>query len=371
MQVLIAPDSFKQTLTAAEAALAIGRGWAKARPEDQLDQCPMADGGEGTVAALVSATGGSLRQSQVCGPIGESRLATWGLLGDGQTAVIEMAQAAGLELLDKADQNPMRTTTFGVGQLIVAALEEGCRKILMGIGGSATTDGGAGMAQALGVRFLDSSGRPLAGPMTGRMLGPINRIDLAGVDERLHGVQIIVACDVTNPLFGPSGAAAIYSPQKGATPDEVIELDRGLAHLSSLLPQIDATAPGMGAAGGLGFGMVAFCNATLQRGIEIVMDAVGFDERASRADLILTGEGRIDGQSISGKTVIGIARRAQKLNKPTIALVGLRGEGADKCLDHGLSAIHAIVGDEVTIDQALAEPARHLEALASRVAQTV
>lgn len=371
MKVLIAPDSFKQTLTAAQAAAAIARGWQAARPADTLDFCPMADGGEGTVEALVRATGGAMQVAQVHGPLAQPVDARWGVLGDGKTAVIEMAQAAGLELIEPAQQNPMLTTTYGVGQLILAALDHGCRKILIGIGGSATTDGGTGMAQALGAAFTRPDGAACVCGLAGGGLATIDRIDMSRIDRRLRRMQIIAACDVTNPLTGLDGAAHVYSPQKGATPQQVEQLDAGLAHLASLVPGVDANAPGMGAAGGLGFGLVAFCHASLQRGIEIVMDAVGFDKRVAVGDLVITGEGRIDGQSISGKTVIGIAQRAESFDTPTVALVGGKGPDADACLDRGLSAIHAIVDEHVTLQQALAEPAKHLEALAERVARSI
>jgi len=377
MKLLIAPDSFKETLTAMAAAEAIARGWRSARPEDEIDLCPMADGGEGTVDALVNAAGGQWLATPVSGPLGEPVDATWGKFGD--TAVIEMAVAAGLVLVPTDRRDPTRTTTFGVGQLIIAALDAGCKNIIVGIGGSATTDGGAGMAQALGMRFVTSRERKLADDhklplvanpfITGGDLAYLASIDRTTIDPRITTAHITIACDVTNPLCGPTGAAAVYGPQKGASPRQVEQLDAGLAHLASLVPDVDAAAPGMGAAGGLGFGLVAFCGATLERGIDIIMNAVGFDQRAAKADLVITGEGRIDGQSIQGKTVIGIAKRAAQHNTPTIALVGSRGDDAELCLQHGLREIHAVT-DHVTIEAALAGPARHLEALAANVARS-
>ena len=365
MRILIAPDSFKESLTAVQAAEAIARGVRRARPEAHLDLCPMADGGEGTVEALVNATGGKPRTTRVHGPLGEPVVAAWGTLDDGRTAVIEMVAAAGLHLVPRDWRDPTRTTTYGVGELIVAALDAGCSRILLGIGGSATTDGGAGMAQAIGVRFRDAAGRPCVCGLAGGGLADIAEVDRASRDPRLARTEFIVACDVTNPLTGPRGAAAVYGPQKGATGEQVRRLDDGLAHLAGLLPDVDADAPGMGAAGGLGFGLVAFCGATLRRGIEIVLDAVDFDRRAARADLVLTGEGKLDGQSIQGKTCIGVAQRAAKHGRPTIALVGKADDDAGVCLEHGLHAFHAIVNERVTVEQAMAHAASLLEDLAA------
>ena len=366
MRVLIAPDSFKETLTADEAAEAIARGLRSAQPDVTVDLCPMADGGEGTVQALVAATGGQLHTTQVSGPLGEPVSAQWGMLDDDR-AVIEMAAAAGLHLVPVDRRDPTRTTTYGVGELILAALDAGCRRILLGIGGSATTDGGAGMAQAIGVGFQQADAQPCVCGLAGGGLPTVASIDLASRDPRIAEVQFIVACDVTNPLTGPNGAAAVYGPQKGATPRQVEQLDRALAHLAGLLPDVEASAAGMGAAGGLGFGLVAFCGATLQRGIEIVLDAVDFDHRAQQADLIITGEGKLDGQSIQGKTCIGVAQRAAGFGKPVIALVGKADDDADACLHHGLAAYHAIVSDQITPQQAMAAAARHLEQLAAEV----
>jgi len=396
MRVLIAPDSFKETLTANAAAEAIARGLRRVMPDVTVDLCPMADGGEGTVAALVSATGGQMHTTQVTGPLGEPVSAEWGTApspsgggpgwGDvdqqrnvdtpspqpspqgrgGQMAVIEMAAAAGLHLVPTDRRDPTRTTTYGVGELILAALDAGCRKLLLGIGGSATTDGGAGMAQALGVGFTDSAACGFAQPLRGQDLQFITQVDTTMNDPRLRDVRITVACDVTNPLTGPTGAAAIYGPQKGATPQQVVELDRGLAHLAKLM-NIDPDQPGFGAAGGLGFGLVAFCGAKIQRGIEIVLDAVDFDRRVQQADLVITGEGKLDGQSIQGKTCIGVAQRAARFGKPVIALVGKADDDADLCLNHGLTAYHAIVNDQITPQQAMADAARYLQELAAAV----
>jgi len=372
MHILIAPDSFKETLSAVEAAEAIARGVQRALPDAAIDRCPMADGGEGTVDALVNATGGKFRTTQVTGPLGEPVQAKWGVLGvrppshgegrgeGARTAVIEMAEAAGLHLVPVAKRDPTRTTTFGVGQLIAAALDEGCTHIILGIGGSATTDGGLGMAQALGAAC------GFAPPLRGADLQRITQIDTTTLHPRIANTHITVACDVTNPLTGPNGAAHIYGPQKGATPQQVQQLDAGLAHLANLM-NIDPDQPGFGAAGGLGFGLVAFCGATLERGIELVLDAVDFDRRAAQANLVITGEGNLDGQSIQGKTCIGVAQRAAKAGTPTIALVGKADEDAAACLAHGLRAYHAIVNEQVTIEQAMANAAQFLEDIVAQV----
>jgi glycerate kinase len=362
MRILIAPDSFKETMTATEAAEAMRRGVLRAMPSADVDLCPVADGGEGILEALVTATGGEARSTTTVGPLGEPLKAAWGLLGDGKTAIVEMAQAAGLALVPPAQRDSMRTTTFGVGELIRAALDACVSRIIVGIGGSATNDAGAGMAQALGVRFDD-----ITMPLTGGHLAAIKHIDLSGRDRRLDHTDIVVACDVNNPLFGPEGAAHVYAPQKGATPGSVEALDRGLRHLATLVPNVDPKLPGAGAAGGLGFGLVAFCGAKLVRGIELVLDAVKFDERVARADLVLTGEGRIDGQSIRGKVCIGVAQAAAKHHKPTIALVGSAGPDAHKTLAHGLTAYHPLVDGKVTVEQAMKNGPQYLEELAARI----
>ena len=365
MKVVIAPDSFKESLTAVEAAEAMQRGVLTACPDATVDLCPMADGGEGTVEALVAATGGARRATTVSGPLGQPVDARWGILGTSRTAVIEMAEAAGLHLVPLARRNPTRTTTFGVGQLIRCALDEGVDGIIVGIGGSATNDGGTGMAQALGVRFAGA-----AEPMTGGALVEVTSVDLTGRDDRLSRVRIVVACDVTNPLTGPEGAAAIYGPQKGATVEQVRELDAGLAHLASLILGADPEAPGAGAAGGLGFGLVAFCAAELTSGVDLVIEATQLDHRVADADLVLTGEGRLDGQSIRGKTCIGVARAARKHSVPTIALVGSLGPDVQRTLDCGLHSYHALTDRVESRDQSIRHADRLLTDLAAEIVAT-
>lgn len=351
MRVLIACDKFKGSLSAKCAAEAMAAGVRRAMHDAQVDPCPIADGGEGTVQTMIDAAGGTLHITRVTGPLGKPVDATWATLAD-NTAVIEMASAAGLALVPNDRCDPTRTTTFGVGRLIAAALDHGCRHIIIGIGGSATTDAGIGCAQALGVRFF-ADRACLNAPLTGGDMRRITHIDMSRRDPRLADTRIEVACDVTNPLFGPDGAACMYAPQKGATPEQVRQLDEGLRHIAALLPDADPSLPGSGAAGGLGFGLVRFCGATLRRGIDIVLDAVHFDARLAQADLVLTGEGRLDGQSLQGKAAIGVAERAAKLHKPVIALVGSLGEHADRCKQFGITEYHALVSGEVTLEQAM------------------
>jgi glycerate kinase len=293
VKVICAPDGFKESLSAAEAARAMARGVSSAQPNAKIDLCPIADGGEGTVDALLAATRGTERVTKVCGPLGEPILARWGLLGTGQdgrvTAAIEMAAASGMALLDSVHRDPTRTSTYGTGQLIAAALDAGAQRIILGIGGSATNDGGCGAAAALGARFIGPAGRRIEVPITGGMLAVVTRIDLNGLDARLANTEVVVASDVTNPLTGPHGAAHVYGPQKGATPSQIRQLDDGLGHLAALTrDQLGcdiSTFPGAGAAGGMGAGMVAFLGARLEAGAELILDAVEFDRRAQDCNL--------------------------------------------------------------------------------------
>ncbi len=366
MRVICAPDSFKESMSAAHAADAMARGIATLGLPIEVDRCPVSDGGEGFVAAMQAAAEGQPRRTRVTGPIGEPIDADWARLPDG-TAVIEMAAASGLERVPPAQRDPLRTTTFGTGELIRAALDAGCARILLGIGGSATCDGGAGMAQALGVVFHDAQGHAIDRAMTGGLLMRIQRIDASRLDPRLRGTEILVACDVTNPLTGPDGAAAVYGPQKGATPAAVKQLDAGLAHLATLLGR-DPMMPGGGAAGGLGYGLVACLGARLGRGIDLVLDACRFDQRVRTADLCLTGEGRLDGQSLAGKAVIGVAQAAAKHGVPTIALVGSAGDGAPRTLDAGLRA-YRVIGEGLSVEESIRRGPELLAQAAAAVAR--
>ncbi len=358
MKLVIAPDSFKGTLTAQEAASALGQGVARMCPDADLDLCPMADGGEGTVLAMVAAIGGKLRTETVSGPLGEDIEAVFGLIHrpgtDDLTAVVEMAAASGLPLVPREHRDPGRTTTFGTGELIRAALDAGAREIILGIGGSATVDGGTGCLQALGIRFLDASGAILAERLCGGELRSIAAIDAGGLDPRFGETSVRVACDVTSPLLGLSGAAEVYGPQKGATPAAVRELEAGLEHLASLSGSRElADHPGAGAAGGLGFGLAAFLGATLEPGLPLVAEAVGLRERLLGADLCITGEGRLDAQSSAGKTAVGVARIAADLGVPVICIPGQADAAAPFEL---FDRVHPIVGSGVGLDDALAHP---------------
>ncbi len=326
MRVLIAPDSFKGSLTAPQAAEALSRGWQRARPGDEITALPLADGGEGTVEALMAALGGEWRTTRVAGPLGSPVEARWALLGGGDTALVEMAAASGLMLVPEDRRNPLHTSTFGTGELLRAALEAGARTILLGIGGSATNDGGAGMAQALGFRLLRRDGSVFATPASGQDLENIARVDGTAVHPALREARIRVACDVDNPLTGPEGAAHVYGPQKGATPDIVRRLDAGLhtwaRAVEAAVGQDYSTVPGAGAAGGLGFALQTLCGAELVSGINLVLDALRFSERTREASLVLTGEGRIDSQTMRGKTIAGVVRRAGEAGVPVWAFAG-------------------------------------------------
>jgi glycerate kinase len=340
MKIVCAPDSFKESVSAAEAAAAMAVGVVRACPNAVVDCCPVGDGGEGTGAVLIDALGGRIHTSQVTGPLAQPLRASWALLDDG-TAIIEIAAAAGLHLVPVEQRDPLRTTTFGVGELIAQACAAGATRMVVCLGGSATSDGGAGMAQALGIRFRDAHGAEIKTPLTGGALANIAHIDAGGRLPPLADLKITVACDVANPLLGSDGAARVFAAQKGASPSGVEHLEAGLAHLARIMERdlgINmATTPRAGAAGGLGAGLMAFTGATLVPGIELVLAAVDFDRRISDADLCLTGEGCLDGQSLSGKACLGVAHAAARRGVPTIALVGALGPGAADALAAGLA----------------------------------
>ena len=340
MRVICAPDSFKECLSATEAATVMAEGISRVLPDAAVDICPVADGGEGTVEALVTALDGEYRDSRVTGPCGAPVTARWGLVEDA-TAVIEMAAAAGLNLVPRTRRDPRTTTTFGVGELLLAARRAGARRLVVGLGGSATVDGGCGMAQALGWRFLDAAGRELAAPLAGGDLPAIMHIDPGSALAALAGIEVVAACDVTTPLLGDEGAAAVFAPQKGADPQAVRELEVGLTHLARVVRrELGADMAALeygGAAGGLGAGLAVFARAGLESGIERVLATSRFDERLQGADLCLTGEGRIDGQTLAGKACLGVARAAAAQGVPTLALAGAAGPDADALLATGLS----------------------------------
>lgn len=363
MRIVVAPDSFKECLPAHAVAEALARGLIRALPGAEIDLAPMADGGEGTVDALVAATGGEKIALRVTGPVGEPVDAVYGLLGDGKTAVIEMASASGLGLAPADQRDPRFTTTYGTGELLSSAMGRGATRVIVGIGGSATNDGGAGMAEALGYRLLDASGGPL--PRGGAALARLARIDTVNRRAGLDACEILVACDVTNPLCGPEGASHVYGPQKGADARAVVELDAALRHYASVIREqlgIDILdLPGAGAAGGLGGGLVAFANGTLRTGVELVAEACGLAGRIRGADLVITGEGKLDGQTIHGKTPIGVARIAQAHGVPTVAVAGALGSGYNAVYEHGITAVFSIAPGPVPLNEAMARAADLLE----------
>ena len=371
MKIVIAPDSFKESMTALEAAQSIEKGMKAVFQDAEYQLLPMADGGEGTVQSLVDATDGTIRKRSVTGPLGETVQAFFGILGNGKTAVIEMAAASGLHLVEPAKRNPLLTTSRGTGELIRAALDEGVSHIIVGIGGSATNDGGVGMMQALGGKFLDEKGEEI-GP-GGGALSAIKSIDLSLLDSRLDSVKLEVACDVTNPLTGPTGASAIFGPQKGATPEVVRTLDGNLAHLASITigGSEVASIAGTGAAGGLGFALLAFLKAELNRGIDIVLKAVNFSEKVKDASLVITGEGRIDGQTIYGKTPIGVAKSAKVYGIPVIGIAGSLTEDSTVVYEHGIDALFSIVPGIIELNEAFSQAPRLLERASRNMASVL
>jgi len=373
MRIIVAPDSYKGSVSALGVAQAMARGIHAVFPEAEVRTVPIADGGEGTVEALVAATGGRFEHTEVPGTLGEPVRAAWGVLGDGQTAVIEMAAASGLPLVPKQLRDPRITSTEGTGWLLKAALDAGLRKIVIGIGGSATNDGGTGLARALGVRFLDAEGKPL--PQGGASLALLKTIDLAGLDPRLLETEIMVACDVDNPLTGPRGASAVYGPQKGATPDMVQELDRALGVYALVAASATgrdvAGLSGAGAAGGLGAGLLWFTPARLRPGVEIVLEATGFEAMMDGTDLVLTGEGRTDAQTAMGKAPVGVAAVAQRHRVPVVCLSGGLIEGADDVLACGIDALMSIVPQPLSLDECVSRGAELIESAAARVCRLI
>ena len=371
MKIVIAPDSFKESLTALEVAEAIEAGLKKVLPDAEYVKVPMADGGEGTVQSLVDATEGRLISAEVCAPLGNKVKAEFGLSGDGRTAIIEMAAASGLHLVPPEARNPLRTTSYGTGELICAALDEGVEKIIVGIGGSATNDGGAGMLQALGALLLDAQHQPIGAG--GGCLQDLAAIDLGGLDKRLAGVEIVVACDVDNPMCGEKGASAVFGPQKGATPEMVQALDSGLLHFAAIAARdlgLDIQSPaGAGAAGGMGGGVLLLPDARLQAGVKIVMEAVGLAEKVQDADLVITGEGRMDAQSVHGKTPIGVAHTAKAFGKPVIAIVGCLREDYEVVYAQGIDAVFPIIRQLGSLEEILQHGRDNLVSAAQNVAR--
>lgn len=373
MKIVIAPDSFKESLSAVQVADEIEAGFRSVFPEALYLKRPVADGGEGTVAALVAATQGRIVAAHVRGPLGEETEACWGILGDGHTAVVEMAAASGLALVPPERRNPLQTTSYGFGQLLRQVLDQGLRRLVIGIGGSATNDGGVGMLQALGARFLDKRGREI-GPGAAA-LEDLAQIDLAGLDARLRDCRLEVACDVDNPLLGPHGASRVFGPQKGATPQMVERLEAHLSHLAKVvardLHQDMTKIKGGGAAGGMGAALNVFLHAQLRPGIAMISEAIGLEEALLDADLVITGEGRMDAQTAHGKAPAGVAALARRQGVPVLGIAGSLGEGVEVLYRQGFTALFSVVPGPVSLEEALDRAADNLRATARDVAATL
>lgn len=373
MKIVIAPDSYKESLSANEVAKAIEKGFREIFPDAHYVSVPVADGGEGTVDAMVSATQGSKIATTVTGPLGEPVAACWGISGDGKTAFIEMAEASGLALVPIEKRNPLVTTSHGTGELILRALDNGVRNIIIGIGGSATNDGGAGMVQALGAKLIDAAGKEVS-PGGGSLLS-LNSIDTSGLDKRLESCVINVACDVTNPLTGDNGASRIFGPQKGADEAMIAELDRNLAHFAQVIKKylrIDVeNRPGAGAAGGMGAALMAFLGADLRSGVKIVTEALNLEEHIHNCSLVVTGEGRMDSQSIRGKVPIGVAAVAKKYRKPVIGIAGSLACDVAVVHQHGIDAVFSVLNSVDTLDEALKNAFENIYRASRDIAATV
>ncbi len=373
MNILAAPDSFKGSLTALEVAENIQKGIKNFDEKINVELLPMADGGEGTVQSLVDATDGEIIKKDVTGPLGKKVEAFYGILGDKKTAVIEMAAASGLPLVPKAKRNPLKTTTYGTGELIMSALKHGVEQIIVGIGGSATNDAGVGMAQALGAEILDENGKQVA--FGGEHLDEIKEINLESLDSRIKETEILVACDVDNPLFGRNGAAYVYAPQKGADQYMVDQLDNNLRQFNEVvkeeLNKNINEIPGAGAAGGLGAGLVAFLDAELKAGIDIILELMNFEKKLEDIDLVITGEGMLDGQSINGKTPIGVARKAKEKEIAVVAIAGTLGIGVKKVLDYGIDAYFSIIDKPSELDLIVKQSPKLIRSLSEQIIRTI
>ena len=372
-KIVLAPDSFKESMTAKEACIAMEKGIRKVFKNIECVHVPMADGGEGTMVSLVDATDGVIYKLQVTGPLGNKVIGRFGILGDGTTAVIEMAEASGIHLVKDRNRNPLITTTYGTGELIKGALDKGVKKIIIGLGGSATNDGGAGMLQALGGSLKDDFGQEL--PFGGGALGQLKTIDLKNFDKRILDVDIEVACDVKNYLTGKNGASYVFGPQKGGTPDMIRTLDNNLKHYSGVVRDTFQTEidriEGAGAAGGLGAALVGFCNGRLTKGIELVIKYSKLEERLDGANLVFTGEGAIDFQTKFGKTPIGVSKLAKEKGIPVIAFAGKVGEGINELYELGISSVIGIMPGVTTLEEALAKGKENLEVSSENIARII
>lgn len=364
MHVLLCPDSFKDALSAQDAAEAMAKGFLRRHPDAKTTCCPLADGGEGSLDALIAATQAERRHIEVSDALGRPRRAAWGWLAAQRTAFIELAEASGLQHLTTSERDALHTSTYGVGELFLAALDQGAERALLLLGGSATNDGGIGMLCALGARALDAEGRAL--PPGGAALAKLATLDLSALDPRLSSLDVQAAVDVDNPLLGERGASAIFGPQKGASAADVATLDTALGRFADVTAATIGAdyrdLPGAGAAGGMGFAARAFFAATLRPGIEMIMEQVAFAELLAKADVVITGEGRLDGQSLAGKTPIGVSRAAKRAGLPVIVLAGSLGDGWEACFDEGVSAAFALADGPMTLEQALPRTAELLEA---------
>lgn len=371
MKIILAPDSFKGNLTSLQVAAAFEKGIKRVLPRANCVKVPMADGGEGTVQSLVDATGGRFIRKKVTGPAGKPVSARYGLLADGETAVIEMAEASGLPLVSGRSKNPLKTTTYGTGELMLDAAKRGAKKIILGIGGSATNDGGVGMAQAIGVRFLDKAGKEIKELGAGGMVSKIAGIDTKTLNPLIKKTKVIVACDVNNPLCGKSGASHVFGPQKGATSAMVKALDANLKHLGKIIKQDlnkdIVNLKGAGAAGGLGAGLVAFAKAKMKSGIDIVLEATNIESHLKGADLVITGEGRVDFQTAFGKTPSGVAKAARKHRVPTIAIGGGITDDANGVFAHGIDGLESACARDMSLEEAIFHSKAHLANAAERV----
>ncbi len=372
MKVVIAMDSFKGTYSSLEVAEFISKGIYKVYPDADINTIAVADGGEGTTNVLVDSLCGRMVELTVQNPVGKPIKAAYGILPD-STAVIEMSAASGLTLLSPQERNPLITSTYGAGQMIMDAIEKGCSKIIIGLGGSATNDGGVGMASALGVRFLDKAGNDLASG--GAALKLLDRIDVSGLSPKVRSTEFLVACDVENPLCGSNGASAVFGPQKGADNEMVRELDCCLRHYGDKILQTlcipVAEVPGAGAAGGMGAGLIAFCNAKLIKGVDLILDYLGFDRWVQQADIVITGEGRLDSQTIYGKVPVGVAKRAKKYGKPVYAIAGFLGEGAQAVYDHGIDAVISAIVAPMSLREAIQKSPQAIENAAKNLMRII
>lgn len=373
MNILIAPDSFKECLSATEVANNIEKGILKVYPKAKINAIPISDGGEGLLDSLVIPFGGKIVTVTVLNPLGRNIISEYGILKDGNTAVIEMAKASGLELLKNHEKAPLLTSTYGTGELIKDALNKGCKKLIIGIGGSATNDGGTGIATALGAKFLNAEKKELN--QGGGCLNTLKSIDFSNFDERIKDCEVIVACDVSNPLTGPNGASFVYGEQKGGTLNDLKILDNNLKNYANVIKStinIDVdTIPGSGAAGGTGAGLVAFLNAKLVNGIELILDALQLDTHIKTADLVITGEGKIDTQTLNGKTIAGIAKMAKNYDVPVIVITGKIGKNIDPIYNIGVSAIHSITNQPMDLSSALKNADSLLTSCTENIMRTI